>query len=269
MKMITAFPRMSEFEKMKESLNSFGLPYEVIDPNPGFSMVGCPAIALEQETRATLAASTQCNYISSGWVEYRPATCSVPTEPPTVFKEDIFGTASLMVVALCIADSTRIRIIAHISGDMSVVFPYLNTEMRSGSYNADGEIFSFMNDYRMITLYPRRISIAKADNIIDAWRLLEDIRCNVNDIFARRADIQPSYELRKKPPALEIYKRLPGINCRMCGLKTCMAFALTLGNGNAEPDDCIPIFNGDYAHLKDAFLEICAGLGKVHSDIGY
>ncbi len=67
--------------------------------------------------------------------------------------------------------------------------------------------------------------------------------------------------MRKKPPALEIYKRLPGTNCRMCGQKTCMAFALTLWSGNAKPDQCTPIFKGEYPHLKDAFLEICAGIG--------
>jgi ArsR family metal-binding transcriptional regulator len=166
-----------------------------------------------------------------------------------------------MVLAPCIADPQKIRLIAHISGNMEEAFPYLNSDMREGCYNRDGKTFSFIDGYRMISLYPQRISIAKADDIVDGWRMLEKIRCRVNEVYSRRDSIEPSYEMRKKPPALEIYKRLPGTNCRMCGQKTCMAFALTLWSGNAKPDQCAPIFNGEYPHLKDAFLEICAGIG--------
>lgn len=82
-----------------------------------------------------------------------------------------------------------------------------------------------------------------------------------NDVWSRKDSIQPSFELKKKPPALEIYKRLPGTNCQECGEKTCMAFALRLWMGETDPYLCRPIFEGEYPHLRDAFLEICAGLG--------
>ncbi len=150
---------------------------------------------------------------------------------------------------------------------MSAALPYLNAEMREGCYNKDGETFTFLDGYRMVTVYPRRISIAKADEIVDGWRTLEKIRCRVNDVYARRAVIQPLYEMRKRPPALEIYKRLPGINCGACGQKTCMAFALNLSNGNAKPSQCRPIFEGEFSRLKGAYLEICSWLGVADSEL--
>jgi ArsR family metal-binding transcriptional regulator len=72
--------------------------------------------------------------------------------------------------------------------------------------------------------------------------------------------------MRQKPPALEIFKRLPRISCGECGQKTCMAFALTLWSGNTTPSKCKPIFEGEFSHLKDAFLEICNGLGVADID---
>lgn len=261
MKTLAAFPTAGEFEKMRSALSAAGLPHEVIDPSPGYSRVGCPAIVLDQEHRAALAASKSGDYIASGWVEYRPSTEFVPSITPQTFTEDLFGKASIMVIAPCVADTTKLRLIAHLSGDIALALPFLNAEMRGGCYNRDGDLFTFMDGHRMITLYPRRISMAKADDIVDGWRSLEKIRCMVNDVYARRASIEPSYEMSKKPPALEIYKRLPATNCGACGQKTCMAFALTLWSGNARPSQCTPVMRGEFLHLREAFLEICAGLG--------
>ncbi|MCL5097733.1 MAG: hypothetical protein M1608_09440 [Candidatus Omnitrophica bacterium] len=118
-----------------------------------------------------------------------------------------------------------------------------------------------MDEYRLISLYAQRITLAKADELVDAWRTLERIRCRVNEIWQRRGTIKPCYELRKKPPALEIYKRLPGTNCRACGEKTCLAFAVRLWSGEARPSLCAPIFSSNHEHLKAPFLEICSSLG--------
>jgi ArsR family metal-binding transcriptional regulator len=221
---------------------------------------------MEQETRSRLAACSSGDFFCSGWVEYRQATIGIPDGDPRHFPEDIFGTASVMVLSPCVADETKIRLIAHITGDMTGVFPYLNAEMRGACYNENGPMLTFMDGHRMITIYARRIAVAKADEIVDAWRTLEKIRCLANDVHARRATIEPLYVMRKKPPALEIFKRLPGTSCGQCGQKTCMAFALTLWNGTSKPSMCRPIFEGGYTHLKDVFLEICVGLGFTSSD---
>jgi ArsR family metal-binding transcriptional regulator len=139
----------------------------------------------------------------------------------------------------------------------------MNAEMREASYNAKGPTFTFMDRYRMISMYPRRIAVAKADDIVDGWRTLEMIRCRVNDAWARRAQIEPCYEIREKPPALEIFKRLPKTNCRACGEATCLAFAVRVWMGELPASKCLPVFRGEYGHLKDALVEICMGLGAA------
>ena len=267
MKLVTTFPRRNEFERAKARLDALSLPYEMISPEPGFRRVGVPALVMGSDVRMALAGASPTELAASGWVDYRPAAIHVPGTEPRAFAEDVFGSAAVMVLVPCVADPSKIRIIAHISGDLTEVFPYLNTEMREACYNRHGPTFTFMDRYRMIGMYPRRIGVAKADEIVDAWRILERIRVWANDAWARRAAIEPSYEMREKPPALEIFKRLPRTNCRACGELTCLAFAVKVWTGEASPSQCAPVFGGEHARLKDALVEICAGLGVADATL--
>lgn len=260
---IGTFPKLSEYQEAKAGLEELAAPFRVVSPEPGFRRVGVPSLVLDEETYRALCGRLASTFVFSGWVEYRPASIAVPQDEPASYSEDLFGEAAVMVLAPCVADTTKIRLIAHLAGDLTEVFPYMNADMREASYNRNGPTFTFMDGYRMISLYPRRIAVAKADEIVDAWRTLEAIRCCVNETWARRAEITPSYEMREKPPALEIFKRLPRTNCRACGEQTCLAFAVKLWTGSGRPSQCKPVFGGDYGHLRPALVEICRGLGVI------
>jgi ArsR family metal-binding transcriptional regulator len=261
MKFVTTFAQRSEFEKAKTRLDAIGLPYETVSSDPGFAQVGAPALVVETAARAALTTGGPDGFLCAGWVDYHPPRITPPPGPPPMFEGDLFGEASVMVLAPCVADPTKIRIIAHLSGNVTEALPYMNAEMREASYNAKGPTFTFMDQYRVISLYPRRIAIAKADEIVDAWRTLEMIRCRVNDVWSRRTRIEPCYEMREKPPVLEIFKRLPKTNCRACGERTCLAFAVRVQSGELCVSKCLPVFQGDFGHLKDALAEICMGMG--------
>jgi len=260
-RLLTTFPDPRELEKATRRLDALSLPHEIVSPEPGYRRVGVSAIVMDSEARMKLSGSGSDGFTASGWVDYHPARIAVPAETPPEFGQDVFGRAAVMVLAPCVADSTKIRLIAHISGDLTEVFPYLNAEMREASYNVHGPTFTFMAGYRMVSVYPHRIAVAKADEIVDAWRVLEAIRCRANEVWARRDEIEPSCEMREKPPALEIFKRLPRTNCRACGEATCLAFAVKVWTGDVPVGLCSPVFGGERADLKDALLEICAGLG--------
>jgi len=261
--LIGTFPNRAQFDKVRAALEGLSLSYRLVSPEPGFARVGIPSLVLDEDTHRALHARFADALMCAGWVMYRPATIRVPEGEPASFSDDRFGETAVMVLAPCVADLSRIRLIAHISGDLTEVFPYLNAEMREACFNRNGPTFTFMDGHRMISLYPCRIAIAKADEIVDAWRTLEAIRCRVNETWARRAQITASYEMREKPPALEIFKRLPRTNCRACGERTCLAFAVKLWSGGGQLSQCQPVFAGDFAHLRPALLEICRGLGVM------
>lgn len=266
--MITTFPARTEFAKARAQLDALALPYEVVSPEPGFNRVGAPSLVVDSGVRMKLAARFGDGFTASGWVEYRPASIAVPSEPPKEFEEDVFGRAAVVVLAPCVADPTKIRIIAHLSGDLTEVFPYLNAVMREASYNVHGPTFTFLDRYRMASVYPRRVAVAKADEIVDAWRVLETLRVRANEVWAQHAEIEPSYEMRERPPALEILKRLPRTNCCPCGEATCTAFAVKVWCGAADVTLCRPVFAGDRQDLKEALCEVCAGLGVAEGGLG-
>ena len=255
------FPRKCEFDKARMCLDRLKLSYKVLSPVPGYERVGVESLVMARETRVRLFEEIGTEVVSAGWVDYRPAEASVPGTAPAAFEEDILGGCAIVVMGPCVADLSKIRVIAHISGDLTAVLPYLNAEMARATYCRDAETLTYMDGYRLVSLYARRLTVAKADELVDAWRTLEGIRCLVNDTWRRRNSIRPCWEMRRKPPALEIYKRLPGTNCQACGEKTCMAFALGLWNGAVDPSLCAPVFSGEHGHLKGPLLEICSSLG--------
>ncbi len=263
MEYVTTFPHPQEAAKARQILDGLSQPYRLIEARPGHVSVGTEALVIGEEVRRALYTNGAPGFICSGWVEYRPARIQVPSAHPLHFEEDVIGRVSVMVLQPCDADLTKIRSVAQISGNLTEAFPYLNAVIREGFYSPGGPTLTFMDGYRMITLFPQRIAMAKTDEIVDTWRVLEMVRVRVNDCWAKRASITPCYDARKKPPALEIYYRLPKTNCRECGEKGCMAFALRLWTGHVKMRQCAPVFEGEYKHLREALVQICSGLGET------
>ncbi len=258
---LTTFTDPREFERAAALLDAHGIDHTLISPDPAYRRVGCPAVVLRDRAKATFLESAGTDILSTGWVDFRQPVQPVPDETPPEYNEDIVGRVAIVVLAPCVADHDRLRLTAHVSGDVADALPYLNAEMAQSSYVSKLPVFTFMDGHRMLSLFRDRVGIAKADDIVDAWASLERLRCMVNDVWSRRDAITPSFELRRRPPALEIYKRLPGTNCKACGAPSCTAFAWAVWRGETEPKRCLPVFEGDRGDLKDALLSICSGLG--------
>ena len=261
MSLITTFPNQEEFIKAKALLDGSAASYHIIFPQRGYAAVGIPAILIGNQDRTLFGMSDALRIITAGWVEFREPGHTIPDVEPATYSNDVFGTVAVMVLQPCMADPDKLRAIAHISGNLTEVFPYMNSARKDAFYNVDGPTFTFMDQYRMISLYPSRIAMAKVDDIIDIWRVLELLRIFCNECWQNRQFINPSFELRKRPAALEIYVRLPRTNCGLCGEKTCIAFALKLWSGQISLFQCKQVFGGTHSHLGDPLFEICAGLG--------
>ncbi len=258
----TTFPARTEFQRAIAILETTGAAYEVIEPNPALSLVAIPALVMSREVRNTLEV-TAPNIVFSGWVDYRAATAEMPDGPEPKEHGVCFQRAAIMVLGPCVADETKIRLIAHLEGDMGPVLPYLNAVIPQASYTPAAETLTYMEEYRMIALYRQRITIAKADEIVDGWLTLERIRRLVLRTWNDRSRIEPCFETRRRPPAIEIFKRLPGTNCRRCGEMTCLAFAVRVWSGEGSVRTCLPVFQegGSFSQLREPLLEICAGMG--------
>ena len=260
-RLVTTFPACEEFEKAVAQLDALGLPYEAVRPEPAYALVGAPALVLEDAALRTIAA--RGDLVCSGWVGHRGRESTVPDDQPPAFVEDVFGRAAIMVLGRCSTDAERIRIIAHVAGDLAEVMPYLNATMPRACYNPNGPALTYMDAHRMVTLYPHRIAVAKADDIVDAWRVLEGVRRRANSVWARRMEVEPSDEVRSRPPALEVFMRLPRTNCGACGETACLAFAVKVHGGELPVSRCVPVFEGDLVGHREPLLEVCRALGAA------
>ena len=257
--LVTTCASSNELDRALRILDSANMAYRRIDPTPPLALVGVPALIVDRETRVQLE-EAEPQVVFSGWVEHREAGAQMPegSEPDV---GTCFQRAAIMVLGPCVADDTKIRLVAHLRGNLAPVLPYLNAVIPTACFTPAADTLTYMQGHRMIALYAQRITIAKADEIVDAWLCLDGIRKWAEETWANRARIEPCYQIRKKPPALEIYKRLPGTNCGLCGERTCMAFALRLWAGAVSVRRCAPVLLPEHRTRKAALLAICSSLG--------
>ena len=164
-------------------------------------------------------------------------------------------------MAPCVSEENKIRLIAQMSTDITEVMPYLNAKIRNATYNKDTSTITFMKEVRLITLYPRKIFMAKIKNVTDAWQTLDWIKDTINELYENRDKIKPDYQRRVRITALELYGWLPKTNCRECGELTCLAFAVKLLLGQQKIVNCKPLFKPENAKMKEMIFNVVSALG--------
>lgn len=157
----------------------------------------------------------------------------------------------------CFADETKIRLIASIPVDVSELLPYLNALLANATYVGERSALTFTKGPRLVTVYPRRVTVAKADDIADAEETLAWLCEKINYVHEHRGEIQPVYEGKIKIKPLDIYGLLPQTNCRECGEKSCLAFALLLLQEKHALADCGPL------HREERYAEKLGRLREV------
>lgn len=175
---------------------------------------------------------------------------------------EFLKSITLCYVAPCIADEKKIRLIAYFSCDISEILPYLNAVIKGASYNKHASILTFPKLRRLINLYNIKIAIAKADDIIDAWQVLNELKALINETYKNRDKIKPNYEEKVKVTALQIYGWLPKTNCKSCGEATCLAFAVKLLLGEEKLENCRPLFTEEkFLENKKIMQDLIEALG--------
>jgi len=189
----------------------------------------------------------------------------------------------------CPSEPGKVRVNAEPSRELGELLPYLNAAIKGPIYNPALPALTLNRDGRIITIYPHMIFMAKVRDEADARALLDWIRDALNDVHARRAEIEPVHERRRRLTELEIYKLLPGGNCAgsaggtepapsvhsgqalsrskglkplpQCAQRTCLAFAVELAAGRAEVLRCAPLFDAAHQDKRQVLLELLHAAG--------
>lgn len=133
-----------------------------------------------------------------------------------------------------------------LSEDIAEILPYLNTTLKGLHYFEEEKILTVKRKGRLITFWPRQIGLTKLEDESEAREVMEELKQIVNETYANRDHIQPTHTSRPSLQPLEVFKLLPGKNCKECGEATCMAFALKLVNDDLELERCPLLFTKEF-----------------------
>ncbi len=161
-----------------------------------------------------------------------------------------------MVLSDCNPSSQKVNAIADLSEDISEVFPYLNTVLKGIQYNETEKILVVKKGGRLITFRPRQISLTKLEDENEARIVMEEIKQILNETYSKKKQIKPTYTSRSIPRPLDIFKLLPGKNCKDCGEPTCMAFSLKLVNDETEWKQCPLLLTKEFDKNRLKLMEI-------------
>jgi ArsR family metal-binding transcriptional regulator len=161
-----------------------------------------------------------------------------------------------IVLSDCNPSSLKVNAIADLSEDISEVLPYLNTALKGLQYYAEEKILTAKRGGRLITFRPRQIALTKLEDEKEAITVMEELKRIVNETYEKRGHIEPTYASRPIPRPLDIFKLLPGKNCKECGEPACMAFALKLVNNEVEWKTCPLLLKREFETNRLKLTEI-------------
>jgi ArsR family metal-binding transcriptional regulator len=131
--------------------------------------------------------------------------------------------------------------------DISASFPYLNAILEDSIYDHENSILIGFYKRRRYAFRPHEIQAGMVADPSEAPSVVEEAVAMVNQVWSEHERITPSYRERKLPTVYDIYRQLPGTNCRECGYTTCLACAADIRNGVIPPDKCPLLSKPEYA----------------------
>jgi len=166
----------------------------------------------------------------------------------------------------CLADPMKIRVIAEISEEIQEVFPYLNAVLKGCIYNHPANTLTIRKDQKLITLHALHITLAKIEDENEAEELLKWLKDLINETYEKRGKIEPNYSMAAELKALDLFKLLPGTNCRECGEPSCLAFAVKLTGREIVINKCAPLYSEKYHEKRKVLFELLHSAGHEVSD---
>jgi ArsR family metal-binding transcriptional regulator len=130
--------------------------------------------------------------------------------------------------------------------DISASFPYLNTVLDDTLYDRENNILIGVNNHRRYAFRPHEIQAGMVEDPPKATSIADAVVELVNRVWKEHESITPSLRERQLPAVYDIYKLLPGTNCKECGYTTCLACAADIRNGIISLERCPLLSKPEY-----------------------
>jgi ArsR family metal-binding transcriptional regulator len=135
--------------------------------------------------------------------------------------------------------------------DISPSFAYLNTVLDDTLYDHENNILIGTNNRRRYAFRPHEIHVGMVKDSSEAPKIVDEIIELVNRVWKEREHITPSLRERKLPTVYDVYRLLPGTNCKECGYPTCLACAADIRNGVISLEGCPLLSKPEYKQNRE------------------
>lgn len=153
----------------------------------------------------------------------------------------------------CNPSFVSVHCIARLDQDISAALPYLNAELGGSQYFRNPPVVMLHAYGKIIKVGAIEIAINALKDEVEAEKIMQWLKNEINRVWAEKDSITPSEESQKKPQVFEILKLLPKTNCRKCGLPTCMVFAAQAADGGRGAGNC-PDINPENKEKLETYL---------------
>lgn len=166
------------------------------------------------------------------------------------------GYTLKMISPECNPFAMTANAVAELSDDVSAVLPYLNAVLKGARYDPRGMSLIFQREGHRVVLQPRQAAVTKLEDEAEARQVMDWLVETINRTWEQRGDIEPDHRATRQPGLLEIYRMLPGGNCRVCGEATCLAFATKLLREEVDLAACSPLFTEQHTDAREKLLAL-------------
>jgi ArsR family metal-binding transcriptional regulator len=161
----------------------------------------------------------------------------------------------------CNPFAQTLNAIAELSDDIGEALPYLASVITPCNYDDSTKTLTFRKEGKAMAVYPRQIAVTKLRDREEAKQVLEDLKALINTTYENRNNIQPCYKKGGELKYLDVFRLLPGTNCKECGEPTCLAFATRLVQQEANIAQCPSLFNDQFEEKRGKLLDMLKTAG--------
>ncbi len=249
---VIIFPDHQAFTGSLKFTGLVGVGAEPLYPPQFCEGILDPAVLVTSGLSTILGRLQESGIPFSGVIPYRTFRGEVPDEgPPDSIWREIMGSIHIEKAEQSLSDPQRIRVEAAVEKDATSLIPLMARIIRGGAFHPQGPVLAFEEEHRLVTIFPRVIGLSRLDDLLDLWIMMRTTVELFCEAWQRRFSLEPVREPRQGISAAEIFKRLPGIDCRECGSPGCMEFATGLLLGTSTLEHCKPLFEEEYScHLR-------------------
>lgn len=255
------FPNEEAFAQAKCEIAA-NVTNAVLDPPEFCHGLIAPALELTGGPEAPLELLRSKNIAVSGIIPAVSNFGDLPDSPPPHPNwRRAAGAVALEQVRESLTDSLKLHVEIRTKKSLSALIPFLPALIRGGAYNPKVPIFSFEEEHRLITFHDHKVIFSRVNNLPDLWIIVRTSVELLLSAWRGRNDLKPVEKSRLGIGAVELYKRLPGTNCGLCGHVSCTEFATNLFLHKTRPEDCRPLLAQENRKHLESLCRLMFALG--------